>query len=323
MGLLEPNSIIYVYCLDNKNDTIGIANDTIKIITKPAWLQKGYVDNITINNNVISMIAYLPIDAIFEDKIPNSMKVINNRTFSIFNNKIQFDINYDYVNRISLLTNPILNFTLNLLEQNYYTFNYSLGTENLLNLDENFDLYIKAEKESSIFQLTLQMPSLSFPVMEGITVKIDAGLYINLLISGKIIVGTQNNQWGFIKLDSESTGITTKLYGLGYIQGTIDVLYGILEASGTLYVDGLIGGGFDYISVPSTTLTPLFGGELGITGTIIITSFWGLGPDWTCSKEFYRDSFGNLPFIICNNKEQNKIQSETKKIVSSNNIPSV
>jgi len=286
------------------------------IIPKPEWLNQADTSNINLLNKIIDFDASLPVNHSFADNIPDSIQALNGRQYSFDNVKINCHISYNLSNGVSTVSNPKLVFSLNILDQDYESWSMPLGDGSEFSLDSNFDLVIKLTEEGTSNQFNVNLPSLYFPIAGPLSLTIDAGLNLALTVDGKIIIGNQNGQWGFIRSGLDVTSISAKIEGSAYVSGEFSVLCGAASATGTLIVNGKIGGGFEYTSIPQENITTIFGGDIAVSGQIKLKTLWGFGDNWTYNKEFYHGNFGNFPGLIVKKGDENEyaILANTKKL---------
>lgn len=317
MGKLAGIRYIRAYFLTISKDTLGISDwYQINSIIKPTWLNDAKISNFSTKDRIVSFQADLPVKAIVNDVIPGFMQAIDNRSYGVDRVNISYKVSYDIINRKSIVTQPKLVFGLNILDQSYNIWEMGLGDGSEFNVDSNFILFVKCQKEGISKQFKVNFPGLTFPIVPAVTIKVDAGLKLLLSVKGTIVVGNDNNQWGFIRVGNDVTGITAKISGDAYIRGKLNLLYGIASASGSLIVSGQIGGGFEYTSTPENKVSTIFGGEISVSGRLAIESFWGFGPDYVYSKEFYSDRFGNFPGVTVKDFKDNYygILAKTNKL---------
>lgn len=293
MGSLPADAIIWAEYYDEFWNYLDYSNNyPMTIIPKPYWLTQGSVSNVSVSGNSITMDAIYPISAVFNDVIPANIKGINGKPFEVLNNEIRFSVDFDMQTSNSTVTNAEASFSLNTLGQSFASYQIPLSSG--FSLDNDFNLTVLIADSISTPKYECNFPAMRFPIAPAINVKVDAGISFYATLKGQIVVGQSGSQWGFIDNGGQKTKIIAKAEGTGFIRSGISVLAGLGSANGSLEVTGRIGGGFDYVSIPSSQINPLFGGDFDISGKIEIKTFWGFGPKATYGPtSFYNGGFGD------------------------------
>ncbi|MBL7975913.1 MAG: T9SS type A sorting domain-containing protein [Candidatus Kapabacteria bacterium] len=319
MSIVKPLWTIASACYDANWKLIQntVVYKTFEVIQKPKWFDIGKVTVESTTNRRLNLKASLPISTIIKNGIPNNVSSLSNRPYDLADVKIAFDIQFDMDNRQSIIQNRKLIFNLNILNQNIDTWSGDLSkVANKILLDKNFDLFIEFDWYGSSNTFSMNTPSVSFPLVPPFTVKVDAGLKLQLDVKAKVLFGFSNGQCGFISVNDTTSSFIASVSGTGYIRGTLDILGGLVgSATGTLIVDSKIGGGINFRTVPTNVIEPLFGGDLNIRGRITLKGLFGLIKIGEWEKEFYDKTWGNLPIgKIKTDKFGNVFQSNKSKV---------
>ncbi len=144
--------------------------------------------------------------------------------------------------------------------------------------------------------MSFKTPKFKFPLgATGVKVSIDAGLTLYATLTGQIVIGESNGQWGFIDNGSQKTKIVGILNGKAFVRGEMSALAGAVKVSGSIEGEARIGIGFEYQNLPSIVSTGKYGGDIRLYGKACYKTFWGAGPS-KCreSDNWYSDNFGDL-----------------------------
>jgi hypothetical protein len=294
MGITKLNCFAYAEFRDNNNNTIDYGFTQLDVTPKPSWLNTGgtAVAN-SINGSVINITGTYPINSVTQT-IPNSIKGIGNKSLDLTNCHLSLNINYNYSNRSSIINTSKANLELNTLDiiSSTRSIDFNQGS---INLDNSFNLNAFVKDSISLAKYDANLPGLKFPVCPGVNIKIDAGVSFYADLKGQIVLGTSNGQFGFYNNSNQKTKFIARLQAAGFIRGNVNVLYGAASATARLDVTSRLGVGFEYQNIPSNQLVPLFGGDIDISGTVELKTFWGFGPNRTYgSYSFYNSGFGNF-----------------------------
>lgn len=298
MGELIPNSIIVCDFYDGGGNYISSTNILyLDIIESPSWIINGGTATATnISGNTIDITATYPINSISQT-IPSNIKAIGNKDLDLSNCRIEMVLDYDYTNQNTTVNTSQAILELNTLNQNIATKIIDF-TPSYFNFDNAFDLSVVVKDSIEVAKYECNFPGVSFPVCPGVNIKIDAGVSFYADLKGSIVIGQTAGQFGFIDNGTDVTKITARLQANGFVRGKVKVLYGLASATGRLDITGHLGVGFEYVSVPSPLLTPLFGGDIEINGTVDLETFWGMGPNASYGPTtFYASSFGNYSSV--------------------------
>jgi len=294
MGLLNPNSAIRV---TNIQSTNVLETYTLNVIQKPDWLIAGGIATVyTITGNIINIDGSYPISSVSQT-IPNSIKAIGGKQLDLANCRLELNIDYDYTNQNSSMNSSSAVLNLNTLGQMIAskTITFSSGS---FNVDNDFNISAVVKDSIEVAQYDCNFSGMNFPVCPGVNIKIDAGVSFLADLKGQIVLGQISNQFGFVDNGNAVTKLTARMQADGFIRGSVKVLYGAASASARLDITGRLGIGFEYESVPVSTLTPLFGGDIDVSGRVDLETFWGFGPNKSYGPtSFFYNSFGNLSAV--------------------------
>lgn len=294
MGSLNPNSVIRVTDIQSAS---VLETYPLNIIQKPDWLISGGSASVNnINGNIINISGIYPINSISQ-VIPTNIKAIGNKQLDLANCELQLNIDYDFSNQNSSVNSSDAVLNLNTLGQIIATKSISFSPANF-NINNTFDISALVKDSVEIAQYECNFPNVKFPVCPGVNIKIDAGVSFLADLKGQIVLGQNGPNFGFINNGNAVTKLTARLQANGFIRGSVKVLYGAATASARLDILGNLGVGFEYESVPTSTLTPLFGGDISVDGRIDIETFWGFGPNKSYGPmNFLYENFGNLSAV--------------------------
>lgn len=297
MGNASPNCYAYVEFLDNANAVIDYGYVQLDITPKPDWLISGgtAIAN-SISGNIINISGIYPINSITQT-IPTTVKAIGGKNLDLSNCRLTLDIDYNFNTKASSINSSDAILELNTLDLVTLskTINFNQGS---LNLNALFNLSASIKDSITVAKYQANFPGLKFPVCPGVDVKVDAGVSFYADLKGQIVLGSSSGQFGFYDNGTDKTKFTARLQAGGFVRGSVKVLYGAASATARLDITGRLGIGFEYVSIPSSQLTPLFGGDVDISGTVELETFWGFGPNKTFGPtSFYYNSFGNLAAV--------------------------
>jgi hypothetical protein len=299
MGILPSGTVISAEFFDASDNSLGYSNDLIlDIISTPSWINNGgSATNVTVSGSTIELDAVLPILSSSANPMPNDVPGLSSRPYEILNSNVKIHIQYDYTQAASnsTLTNPSANFELNVFNQINIPYTYQLSTINGLTLDNNFNLAIQINGTYTSPTFKIKFPAFRFPVGPiPIAIKIDGGIEFNASITGQLVFGFDNNSgtWGFIDIAGEKTKVTAKINGEGTLRVSVDAL--VASVGGSIIARGSIGGGFNYVTIPTQQVNPLFGISLEIAGALD----YKLGIGWLSKKgriekTFYSKTWGD------------------------------
>lgn len=288
MGALDPGSTISVTDISSNSllETLPLT-----IIAKPNWMMNGGTASAgTISGNIIPITCTYPV-ATIPQSIPSSVTGIGGSTVDLANCNVAFTVDYDFQNdAFSNIASSEIVMDINTMGQSVMTQSIPFSG---LSIDPQFNLAVDVQDSIDLFNYDVNFPSLKFPVCPFISVKVDAGISILADVKGQVYL-TQN---GFDVSGTKITKVVARLKANGFVRGEVNVLFGAGSASGSLNVNGRVGIGMEYTDVSSSSINPLFGGDLIIDGQVDIVSFWGLGPSYSYNKTFYTDSFGDYSAV--------------------------
>jgi hypothetical protein len=294
MGSLPPGSLIRGYYYDNSHTQIGYSNDYVPtIIAKPQWLQTlGYVDNVNVVGNSVQMLGHFAFGT-QNNSMPSNIPGLGSKSFNLNTPEITYNIDFDCSNGSASATTPNAKFSLNVLEQKSFSYNYPMSSLSSLSFDSNFNPQIIAEGTYTTSPFEIKWPLGKFYPLLPFTipvVKIDGGLSINGELKGKMIYGynTTYSAWGI-----DTARVTAKINATATLRVTADAL--IAKVSGALIAKGSIGGGLLYSDFPSSNLSPLFGMDLEIAGTVDYKLGRGIFTlaEGHLEKTFYQKTWGD------------------------------
>lgn len=299
MGGFVQGAIIWAEFYDASDNYIDYSlNDLdFTIITKPHWLINGSVSNVIVdaNTTTISFDGHYPIFQLSEI-IDGTIKGIGSRPLEV-QGEFVFSAIYNYQNTAldQIVSSSIANLNFNLLDQKSYSETLDLSGSQCF-LDNNFNVSITAVKTFESPEMSFKTPKFKFPLgATGVKVSIDAGLSLYATLTGQIVIGENNNTWGFIDNGSQTTEIIGLLNGKAFIRGEMSALAGAVKVSGSIKGDARLGIGFEYQNLPTIATNPIFGGDIRLYGEACYKTLWGIGPSKCVeSDDWYSDNFGEL-----------------------------
>lgn len=297
MGQLPPEAVvIWAEFFDGSNNSLGYSDDLqISVLPKPEWLINGSVANVSVSGTVISFQGIYPIYSL-PYTIPSSVKGIGGRSLDIVGNFI-FNATFEITSSTASVSDNKVQIGINVLDQ-LPSFTEDIDFTSTCTLGSDLNLSFVISDEINSDPISLNVPKMKFPVAAGLTVSVDAGISLYATLRGQIVIGQQSGQWGFIDNGSATTEIIGVLTGQGFIRGEISVLAGAASANASLKAKARLGAGFSYVSVPSSYLDTLFGGDISIWGEVCYKTFWGFGPSGCKESEsFYYGRFGDTAAI--------------------------
>jgi Secretion system C-terminal sorting domain len=297
MGQFLPGTVIWAECFDINRTPLDYTNDYSPLIApQPFWLQQGgQVLSVSESGNVLFINARLPVSVISNQSIPSSVTAIGNRPFNIGNYGMDFSASYNMSTGFASATGSGLGLSLNTLNLSQSNWTFPFDNNGLVQIDNGFNIAIIDSASYTPFSYSCQIPGMKFPVGSFASIRVDAGISFNAEVKAVLVYGPDQvtGNYGFIDYNGEKTRAVVKAEGAGFIRGKVSVLGGIASATGTLTATGRIGAGYTYVSEPSVAINPVFGGDLNITGTVKLQTFWGFGPSTTYGpRNFYNRSFG-------------------------------
>jgi hypothetical protein len=293
MGQMKPNTVIRV--VDPNTSTV-IDSIVLKVIPKPDWLnQGGTVSNVNVSGNTISIDASIPVYN-FIQNVPYDVVAIGGKSYGV-DAYIQTHIDFNMTNKTSTTNGDQVKMYLNVLQQKYKSFNLSFPSGSI-QLDSSFNVVATISHSISTNPLDINFPRIEFPITLGISAFVSGGISLYGSLKGQVVVGQQSGNWGFIDNGGQKTKITAKLDGIGEIRGGISIVGGLVKAYGALDVHGVLGGGFEYVSVPNPPqVNSLFGGSIDVSGKIVGALGWGIFKETWGPQSFYSKSFGDISSI--------------------------
>jgi len=291
MGLLDTGMIVWAIFYNSSGSYIGYDYYLPNMIVTPEWLLNGYgsLSNVNVVGNSVQMLGHFSFST-QNNPMPTDIPGLNGRPFNLVNPEIIADIDFDCATGLSNIINPNTSFNFNIFDQYNYLYNYPLPSINQLSLDANFNPQIIVEGIYSPTTFKINWPTITYPIVPPIVLKIDGGLTIGAELKGKLQYG-YNSTYGAWGIDTAR--VIAKINGVATLRAKADAL--IASASGTLIAKGSIGGGFVYSDFTSPNINTLFGGNLEIAGAID----YKLGPSFFTvteghlEKTFYQNSWGD------------------------------
>ena len=138
MGLLDNGYYFTAVFYDNNGNYLGENYYQPNIITSPNWLSNGngYVDNINVLNNSVTMIGHFQFNQ-QNNPMPNDIPGLNGRPYNLLSPEITSDIVFDCSNGQSTASNLNADISINIFNQATIPYSYPLSGNFLL--DQNFD----------------------------------------------------------------------------------------------------------------------------------------------------------------------------------------
>jgi len=133
MGLLAPNYYIVVEFWDGNVSFLGDNIYQPTLISAPNWLNNGngYVDNINVLNNSVTMIGHFQFNQ-QNNPMPNDIPGLNGRPYNLLSPEITSDIVFDCSNGQSTASNLNADISLNIFNQATIPYSYPLSGNFLL-----------------------------------------------------------------------------------------------------------------------------------------------------------------------------------------------
>lgn len=316
IGLLDVGSTIQATGKDSGNEII-FKNVvlTLDILPKPEWLVKGCVEDVEASESIISFTGKYPIYT-YNYNIPSNYVAIGGQPLNIVG-ELTFNADFDRTTGELVANENNASVNINLLDQ--YNFDQEINFQVKCSFDEDLNLSLIAKAIKNSDNIELNMPKLSFPIVPGISINVNAGISLYATVLGQIVIGQDGDNWGFINNNGEKTKILGVLTGDGHIKGEVSILAGAASANASLNAKARFGVGFDYVSVPSEKVNFLKGGDIDISGEFCYKTFWGLGPNkCVTSESFIYNTFGDTVIIT---SLDNNLKSYTLKSTSTSMIP--
>ena len=292
MGRLDAGSSIEV----KDSSWATISNLPLTIIAKPSWLANGgKATNVTVSGNTIDFDAIVNVLALANNGMPNGVPGLTGRAYNLDSSNVSIHIQYDITQppSNSTLSNSKCNLALNVFDQITIPYSYSLPTSTGLTLDAAFNLAFNLTGTYTTPAVNIKFPSFRF-FAGPVPVKIDGGIGFSGTLKGQLVYGQDptTSNWGFIGTGTDTSKITAKINCEGFLRVSADAL--VASASGSIIARGSIGGGFNYVSLPSPQTRNLFGLSLEIAGAID----YKLGIGWLSKegrfeKTFYSNTWGD------------------------------
>lgn len=288
MGALNLNSTIIITDVSTSSVLVTY---TLNIVAKPQWItQGGTAVTSTITGNNITFTGTYPI-SIVNEILPSNLTGIGGKSIDLNNCRVEFTADYDF--QTTVFSNITTKAKLELNTLNQLTLAKQIPLNGLV-INPQCELALVVMDSLPIISYDVNFPSMRIPVCPAVSIKIDVGISFLADLKGQVVL-TQN---GFGNVSGRTTKIIARLQANGFIRSGVSVLFGAASATARLDVIGKIGIGMDYVSYPSTSTTPLFGGTIDVTGQVDLETFWGFGPNQTYGpKTFYTDSFGNYSAV--------------------------
>lgn len=230
------------------------------------------------------------------DDVDPSFESFSGMKFNFKDIDLSFDIEWDLENAVAGISEPEIGMQSSILSELYSK--ASLIPDDITNaisIDENFDLNIELYKKIDPPALVFNGPCIDIPVCSWATVYFTFGAKLGYAVAGRILIGTEGDEFGFISIDDRSTSLLGEILGDAWIRGGLSVLYGAAEAYGTLTLSMQAGGGIEYISIPASEINALFGMNFQLTGSITLAVGWGLVEHEFGPKTFVSEEIGDLP----------------------------
>jgi hypothetical protein len=307
MGDFVPNLKVWAVFYDEAGDELGDTFDSalqFNVIEKPYWLFEGSVSDVVVNSNsgTISFLGNYPIYS-FQQTISPSILGIGGRPLGIVGSFF-FRVSYSFVDFQSPnITEANSRINLNLLNQKNYNQNISYDP-NDCSIGGDFNLILNIERQFNSAEISLKTPKFKFPLgPTGVSISLDAGISLYATLTGQVVVGEQDGEFGFIEDGEEATRIVGLLNGKAYVRGELSALAGVVKVSGTIRGDARLGIGFEYMDTPEISYNSVFGGDLKLYGEACYKTFWGVGPSkCISSSNWYYGAFGDVSIFNKSNE---------------------
>lgn len=314
MSTLPKNASVYAVAYSNgSQDGNPIENYSFTMIPKPNWLEKGSVENIIMNNNTLSFKGLYPIYK-YDYQIANSILIIGDKPLSVAGT-FNFMTEFDMVTGKATILESNTQLIMNVLDFQELKEDLQFNTE--CTIDKDLNIAITASNEIKSKSVNLNSPSLRLTVCPSVTVKIDANIELYATLKGQIVIGQMNGEFGLIESNNKKSKIIGVLTGIGTIRGKVNVGLGTAKATLSLIAKANLGVGFDYVTIPTEKLSPLYGGDLDISGEISVNAFAWFGDGislYKGSTSFLRTSFGDTSALRSNENIRNNTFN-TKSLV--------
>lgn len=295
MGQLEPGAKVQAICYNASKIPIGTTPEyTISVLPEPSWLQDARLSNIRVSGTNVKLHADYNIPTELNSAVPDTITGIGGRAYRLKAPSVGMDLTYHTATRETTVGSSLLAFSVNLFGQRETRRGIPLKTG--ISLDQDFNLRIKVADSIGQQLFSASIPWIVIPLPAFCDISVDVGITVGGMLKGQVVVGNGGDQWGFVRDGSDATGITTKLFALGFVRGSFNVLGGLLlKVEGKLSILAQLGGGLEYVNVPASETTPTFGGNISVYGeagarALWFFEFWHVGPE-----ELYRKDFGHMP----------------------------
>lgn len=314
MGNVQPGAKLNVVCLNLLGDTLAsVTPQPITMIPRPEWLRTSTLSNVRVVGRRVEFDAHYPIAGLLNSRVPDSVVGLKNRPFLVSNAAANLAISYDLDSRTSTVANPYIDLVINVFNQKVAQRKFPVPITGI-QLDQDFNLRYEAADSLQVPLFRLDIPTIYIPIAGFADLEFDAGVSLWASLKGRVLVGNDGPLWGFVRNSDTVSGISAKVYGSGYVRAGIRVLYGALSVRGTLSIDGVLGGGFDYVSVPSVETNSYFGGAFSVSGKLSATAFWFISLGSIGPKTLYQTSFGRLPARTIETNQQGFLKATTDAI---------
>ncbi|MBL7986980.1 MAG: T9SS type A sorting domain-containing protein [Chlorobi bacterium] len=309
MGEMVPGTNVIAYCI-GVLDTLAIVGPLpLNIIERPDWLIEGTARATSLQPDRITFTGFAPIDGIIDGIVDPSVTGFGNRRVQMLRLGTTFTGVLNSTSRETSTSPPAIQFGIDIFRQGFAL--RDIPTDATVALDTNFNLAFKAEDSIRVPLFKITLPKIYIPILSFADIQIDAGARFSARLKGRVVFGESDGQWGFIRHDSQATTLAAFLDCHGWFRGSLNILWGILaSARGTINLDGTLGAGIEYTSVPTSLIETKFGGSLRITGEasarFLFWDVWSVGP-----TELYSGSFGTMPGKIIGVAESPFLRAST------------
>jgi len=305
MGQLEPGSKVQAVCQDAVGVPLGMTPEyDISILSEPSWLKNARLSNVQVSAKSVRLQADYDIDAGLDSIVPRWVAGIGGRSYSMLRSSVRMDITYNFDTRVSAIGSGTLMMGVGLFGQRSALRGIGLPSTSIT-LDQDFNLRVKAADSLYSMLFAIDIPLFYLPLPFFADLRFDASAIVFGVMKGAVVVGNENGAWGFVRDGQDVTSLTAKLTGIGSVRGEFNVLGGLLASvEGRLSVYGELGGGVEYVSVPTSQTTTAFGGNISVTGELRATALLFFEVAHLGPKVLYDRSFGRMPgrIVATNNR---------------------
>lgn len=299
MGSVRPGARLHVVALSLTGDTLDSQVVPLGIIPAPHWLKGAKISDVSVSGSTVSFTALSPIDALFQDAPPTDIPGMGGRQLAMLDAGLELPIRFDLSDRSSEILSAAFVVRLNAFNQKAAEEIIPIPTFEA-ELDRDLNLRFVAETERTRRLFSLDFPGMTYPIGGIASIRIDVGCELHGRIHARVVVGPDDasGQWGFVRSDDKVTGFGADLLGIGWIQGSFDVLFGLFRATGALELLARLGAGVVYESVPEEKVETPFGGSIALRGRIKFKAFWFLTIAEIGPKVIFRKDFGDPPIAL-------------------------